>query len=159
VSEVEFHHASSKHLDRYVSEFTFRLNDGDVARHTLDRIASLLFAVADVFTRPVVDTLVGIEQPVEPEVSAMLIRVERRAGLDVTMNGAVERVGGRVRDGNYILESRSYRFRPSRRACDGNEQIAKRFGRGRCFFPRESALVPILSPLVIEADLMRPAQA
>jgi hypothetical protein len=61
--------------------------------------------------------------------------------------------------GNYILESRSYRFRPSRRACDGNEQIAKRFGRGRCFFPRESALVPILSPLVIEADLMRPAQA
>ena len=36
--------ASPKHLDRYVSEFTFRLNDGDVARHTLDRIASLLFA-------------------------------------------------------------------------------------------------------------------
>ncbi|MBK6599149.1 MAG: hypothetical protein IPG25_15240 [Proteobacteria bacterium] len=27
-----------------LSEFTFRLNDGDVARHTLDRIASLLFA-------------------------------------------------------------------------------------------------------------------
>ena len=39
-----YHHASPKHLDRYVSEFTFRLNDGDVARHTLDRIASLLFA-------------------------------------------------------------------------------------------------------------------
>jgi hypothetical protein len=39
-----YHHASQKHLDRYVSEFTFRLNDGDVARHTLDRIASLLFA-------------------------------------------------------------------------------------------------------------------
>jgi hypothetical protein len=28
-----YHHASPKHLDRYVSEFTFRLNDGDVARH------------------------------------------------------------------------------------------------------------------------------
>jgi hypothetical protein len=39
-----YHHASPKHLDRYVSEFTFRLNDGDVARHTLDRISSLLFA-------------------------------------------------------------------------------------------------------------------
>ena len=26
-----YHHASPKHLDRYVSEFTFRLNDGDVA--------------------------------------------------------------------------------------------------------------------------------
>ena len=26
------------------NKFTFRLNDGDVARHTLDRIASLLFA-------------------------------------------------------------------------------------------------------------------
>lgn len=39
-----YHHASPKHLDRYVSEFTFRLNDGDVKRHTLDRIASLLFA-------------------------------------------------------------------------------------------------------------------
>lgn len=39
-----YHHASPKHLDRYVSEFTFRLNDGKVQRHTLDRLASLLFA-------------------------------------------------------------------------------------------------------------------
>ena len=39
-----YHHASPKHLDRYVSEFTFRLNDGDVRRHTLDRISSLLLA-------------------------------------------------------------------------------------------------------------------
>ena len=39
-----YHHASPKHLDRYVGEFTFRLNDGDVRRHTLDRISSLLLA-------------------------------------------------------------------------------------------------------------------
>jgi len=39
-----YHHASDKHLDRYVNEFTFRLNDGRVQRHTLDRIASLLLA-------------------------------------------------------------------------------------------------------------------
>lgn len=39
-----YHHASPKHLDRYVSEFAFRLNDGDVKRHTLDRIVSLFAA-------------------------------------------------------------------------------------------------------------------
>jgi len=39
-----YHHASEKHLHRYVDEFTFRLNDGDVKRHTLDRLASLVFA-------------------------------------------------------------------------------------------------------------------
>lgn len=39
-----YHSASAKHLDRYVGEFTFRLNDGDVKHHTLDRITSLLMA-------------------------------------------------------------------------------------------------------------------
>jgi transposase-like protein len=39
-----YHHASDKHLHRYVDEFTFRLNDGDVKNHTLDRLASLLSA-------------------------------------------------------------------------------------------------------------------
>jgi len=39
-----YHHASPKHLDRYVSEFTFRLNDGDVKRHTMERLASLFSA-------------------------------------------------------------------------------------------------------------------
>lgn len=39
-----YHHASEKHLARYVNEFTFRLNDGDVKRHTLDRLASLVTA-------------------------------------------------------------------------------------------------------------------
>lgn len=39
-----YHHASPKHLGRYVNEFTFRLNDGDVKRHTLDRLASLFAA-------------------------------------------------------------------------------------------------------------------
>jgi hypothetical protein len=36
-----YHHASDKHLHRYVDEFTFRLNDGNVARHTLARLESL----------------------------------------------------------------------------------------------------------------------
>ena len=39
-----YHHASPKHLDRYVAEFTFRLNDGAVQRHTLDRLASMFSA-------------------------------------------------------------------------------------------------------------------
>jgi transposase-like protein len=37
-----YHHASQKHLARYVDEFTFRLNDGAVKRHTLDRLDSLV---------------------------------------------------------------------------------------------------------------------
>jgi ISXO2-like transposase domain len=39
-----YHHASKKHLFRYVDEFTFRLNDGDVKRHTLDRLDSFIDA-------------------------------------------------------------------------------------------------------------------
>lgn len=39
-----YHHASEKHLHRYVDEFTFRLNDGDVKRHTLRRLDSLAAA-------------------------------------------------------------------------------------------------------------------
>jgi hypothetical protein len=39
-----YHHASEKHLSRYVNEFTFRLNDGNVKRHTLDRLSSLVTA-------------------------------------------------------------------------------------------------------------------
>jgi transposase-like protein len=31
-----YHHASPKHLDRYVDEFSFRLNEGNVKNHTLD---------------------------------------------------------------------------------------------------------------------------
>jgi len=41
-----FHHVSEKHLDRYVREFTFRLNEGNVARHTLDRLDSFVEGVA-----------------------------------------------------------------------------------------------------------------
>ena len=40
-----YHHASAKHLPRYVDEFTFRLNEGDVKRHTLDRLESFVEAV------------------------------------------------------------------------------------------------------------------
>jgi transposase-like protein len=39
-----FHHVSPKHLGRYVDEFAFRLNDGDVSRHTMQRLASLFGA-------------------------------------------------------------------------------------------------------------------
>ena len=41
-----YHSASAKHLDRYVQEFAFRLNEGNVKRHTLERLDSLIDAVA-----------------------------------------------------------------------------------------------------------------
>jgi transposase-like protein len=40
-----YHHASAKHLQRYVDEFAFRLNEGNVAIHTLARLDSLIAAV------------------------------------------------------------------------------------------------------------------
>ena len=39
-----YHHASPKHIGRYVNEFTFRLNDGNVRRHTLARLDSFIAA-------------------------------------------------------------------------------------------------------------------
>ena len=41
-----YHHADKKHLGRYVNEFAFRLNDGDVKRRTLDRLNSFIDATA-----------------------------------------------------------------------------------------------------------------
>ena len=41
-----YHHASKKHLGRYVDEFAFRLNEGNVARHTLQRLDSFVKGVA-----------------------------------------------------------------------------------------------------------------
>jgi transposase-like protein len=41
-----YHHASKKHLGRYVDEFAFRLNDGNVARHTMERLDSFIDGVA-----------------------------------------------------------------------------------------------------------------
>ena len=41
-----YHHASPKHLGRYVDEFAFRLNEGNVKRHTLDRLDSFVSGVA-----------------------------------------------------------------------------------------------------------------
>lgn len=41
-----YHHASVKHLGRYVDEFSFRLNAGNVKRHTLERLDSFVDAVA-----------------------------------------------------------------------------------------------------------------
>ncbi len=40
-----YHQVSKKHLARYVDEFTFRLNDGDVKNHTLDRLDSFVGAI------------------------------------------------------------------------------------------------------------------
>jgi transposase-like protein len=41
-----YHHASKKHLFRYVDEFTFRLNEGNVENHTLARLDSFVSATA-----------------------------------------------------------------------------------------------------------------
>jgi transposase-like protein len=41
-----YHHASPKHLDRYVDEFSFRLNEGNVKNHTLTRLDSFVEATA-----------------------------------------------------------------------------------------------------------------
>ncbi len=41
-----YHHASKKHLGRYVDEFTFRLNDGNVKIHTMERLNSFVVATA-----------------------------------------------------------------------------------------------------------------
>lgn len=41
-----YHHASKKHLFRYVDEFTFRLNEGNVENHTLTRLDSFVSATA-----------------------------------------------------------------------------------------------------------------
>lgn len=41
-----YHHASKKHMGRYVDEFTWRLNDGNVKNHSLDRLDSFVRDVA-----------------------------------------------------------------------------------------------------------------
>jgi hypothetical protein len=40
-----YHHASKKHIGRYVDEFTFRLNAGNVRRHTFERLDSFVAAI------------------------------------------------------------------------------------------------------------------
>jgi transposase-like protein len=41
-----YHHTSHKHLGRYVNEFSFRLNAGNVKRQTLARLDSMILATA-----------------------------------------------------------------------------------------------------------------
>jgi hypothetical protein len=41
-----YHHASKKHLGRYVDEFSFRLNEGNVKNHSLTRLDSFVDGVA-----------------------------------------------------------------------------------------------------------------
>ena len=40
-----YHHVSPKHLARYVDEFAFRLNEGNVKRHTFERLDSFVDAI------------------------------------------------------------------------------------------------------------------
>jgi len=40
-----YHQVSAKHLSRYVDEFAWRLNEGNVARHTLRRLESFIDAI------------------------------------------------------------------------------------------------------------------
>lgn len=42
-----YHHASPNHLDHYVDEFAFRLNEGNVANHTMTRLDSFVKGSAD----------------------------------------------------------------------------------------------------------------
>ena len=42
-----YHHISPKHTGRYMDEFAFRLNDGNVKRHTLNRLDSFVDSMAD----------------------------------------------------------------------------------------------------------------
>lgn len=56
-----YHQVSAKHLGRYVDEFAFRLNAGDVKRHTLKRLDSFIAAVAG--KRLTYDRLIGKEIP------------------------------------------------------------------------------------------------
>ena len=44
-SDGTWHHISAKHVARYVNEVTFRLNAGNVANHTLNRLDSFISAV------------------------------------------------------------------------------------------------------------------
>jgi transposase-like protein len=39
-----YHQVSPKHIGRYVNEFTFRLNEGNVKRHTISRLDSMIEA-------------------------------------------------------------------------------------------------------------------
>lgn len=39
-----YHYVSPKHVGRYAHEFAFRLNEGNVERHTMERLASLIGA-------------------------------------------------------------------------------------------------------------------
>ena len=42
-----FHHISKKHTQRYVDEFAFRLSEGKVERHVLDKLDSFVHNVTD----------------------------------------------------------------------------------------------------------------
>lgn len=41
-----YHHASKPHLNRYINEFAFRLDDGNVKRRTMNRLDSLVAGTA-----------------------------------------------------------------------------------------------------------------
>jgi hypothetical protein len=47
-----YHHITPKHTDRYVDEFAFRLNDGNVKRPTFDRLDSFVDGMAGTSDSP-----------------------------------------------------------------------------------------------------------
>jgi len=46
MARTTVHKVSPKHLARYVNEFTFRLNEGNVKRHSLERLDSMIEAIS-----------------------------------------------------------------------------------------------------------------
>ena len=43
---IQYNDAHWVHLARYVNEFTFRLNEGNVKRHSLERLDSMVEAIS-----------------------------------------------------------------------------------------------------------------
>lgn len=46
IGEIRYHSMSPKHLRRYVDEFTFRLSEGNVKRHSLERLDSIIEGIS-----------------------------------------------------------------------------------------------------------------
>ena len=56
-----YHHWSKKHMRRYVNEFVFRLNEGNVQNHTMDRLDQIIQNSVDKRTDLSVSDQVGTQ--------------------------------------------------------------------------------------------------
>ena len=68
-----WHHVSVKHLARYANECTFRLNEGNVENHTLDRLES--FASRAFQHRIHIPEAYGMSPKVPPELDRVTDQV------------------------------------------------------------------------------------